>query len=82
MISTFQYQSLGNGFKRSSIDMYQLMRAETMMMKRLRFREKASEGIKNAEQRALSISAFLRCLFASIESAPDTSFFEDAIKNI
>jgi len=55
------------------------MRAETMMMKRLRFREKASEGIKNAEQRALSISAFLRCLFASIESAPDTSFFEDAI---
>jgi len=45
MIATFQYQSLGNGFKRSGIDMYQLMRAETMIMKRLRHREKLKNGI-------------------------------------
>ena len=78
----FQYSPLADGFNCSSSDMYRLLRHETMITKRLQFRDQCKVGIQNGELRSLCISAYLRCLLASIESAPDTNIFENAIKNI
>ena len=39
-------------------------------------------GIQNPDLRALSISAFMRCLYASIESAPTVAYYDQALANI
>lgn len=39
-------------------------------------------GIQNLEMRSLCIAAFLRCLHASLEYAPDDEMYQEAIKNL
>ena len=39
-------------------------------------------GIANPEMRSLCVAAFLRCLHASIEYAPDINFHLDAVHNL
>ena len=73
MLKSLQNSNLGYGFQLSSTDLYLHSRMETQIMKNLRLkREQDQIGIQNPELRSLCIAAFLRCLFASIESAPGT----------
>ena len=75
---------MGSGFHLSTTDLFIDSRRETMIMKRLKHREEQNLGIQNPEMRCLSIAAFLRCLFNSIESAPgiDGRYYDAAIENI
>ena len=46
------------------------------------FKEKRGDGILNKKIRCLTISAFLRCLYASIEYAPNVHLKRQTLKNI
>ena len=39
-------------------------------------------GVQNDTLRSLSVAAFLRCLYASIDSAPNGEYHEQAISNL
>ena len=52
------------------------------MVAKKNFDSKASLSIKNPELRGLCIAAFLRCLYASIDNAPDKDYHEQAINNL
>lgn len=39
-------------------------------------------GVQNDTLRSLSVAAFLRCLYASIDSAPNGEYHEQAIANL
>lgn len=82
MLKRFQNAKLGEGFEISSTDLFLDSRKETMIMKRLHFRHRDKQGIGNTRLRCLSIAAYLRCLIASIESAPSAESFDTAVANI
>lgn len=48
----------------------------------LKLRDNARMGIQNPELRSLSIASFLRCLYASIDSAPNDEYYALAIENL
>jgi len=45
-------------------------------------KEKRGDGFLNKEIRSLTIAAYLRCLYASIEYAPTETLRSNAINNI
>lgn len=46
------------------------------------FKEKRGDGFLNKKIRSLTVSAFLRCLYASIEYAPNVHLKKQTLKNI
>ena len=52
------------------------------MTKKIRLREHDMEGVYNEYMRSISIAAFLRQLYNSIESAPTSELYDLAIKNL
>ena len=54
----------------------------TVIEKRIAYASRIKTGIQNKHLLTLSISAFMRCLHASIESAPKLAYFEQALANI
>lgn len=82
MLKTFQEEELGSGYIVSDTDIYLAQRKGTMISNRLKMRDMVSMTIVNPELRSLSIAAFLRCIYASIDSAPDAAYHENAIANL
>ena len=82
MLQSFMYSEIGSGFIASSTDLYLQRRHQTVIEQKIAFKKRDQMGIQNDDLRALSISALMRCLFASIESAPGPGYFDQALNNI
>jgi len=76
MLTSFRDGELGLGYVVTETDLYLASRKDTIMGNRLRQRELMQMSIHNPELRSLSIAAFLRCLYASIDSAPHADYHE------
>jgi hypothetical protein len=53
-----------------------------LIAQKLSKRETSNSGIQNLEMRSLCVAAFLRCLHASLEYAPDDEMYQAAIRNL
>ena len=82
MLNSFRDSELGLGYVITDTDHYLASQKSTVMVNRLRKREVMEMSINDPEQRSLSIAAFLRCLYASIDSAPHGDYYEQAIENL
>ena len=82
MLECFQEEELGQGFVITDTDLYLQQRRITAINAKLKERGEQAMGIQNPTIRSISISAFLRCLYASIESAPHADYHQKAIENI
>lgn len=82
MLHSFMNALIGDGFTPSNTELYLQRRNQTVIEKRILYRNRDEMGIQNDDLRALSISAFLRCIHASIESAPEPKYFEQALANV
>lgn len=82
MFKTFLEEELGSGYVVSDNDIYLAQRKGTMISNRLKMRDMIAMNIQNPELRSLSIAAFLRCAYASIDSAPNADYHEQAISNL
>ena len=82
MVDTFKDEELGSGHDFSEMDAYMNEQSKCLMTQKLNKRDAANSGIQNLEMRSLCIAAFLRCLFNSLEYAPDGDFYQAAIENI
>lgn len=74
MRAMMRNEELGSGYLVSDTDLYLAQRKPTMISALLKQREFARMGIQNPELRSLCISAFLRCLYASIDAAPHEEY--------
>ena len=75
-------EELGSGYLVSDTDLYLSQRKPTTISSLLKSRDFARMGIQNPELRSLCISSFLRCLYASIDAAPDGEYQRTAIENL
>lgn len=67
-------EMLGSGYMVSDTDLFISQRKPQGVSLLMKQREFARMGIQNPQLRSLCISAFLRCLYASIDSAPDGEY--------
>ena len=82
MLNSFRDSELGLGYVITDTDHFLASQKSTIMVNRLFKRETMEMSIHDPEQRSLSIAAFLRCLYASIDSAPHGDYYELAINNL
>ena len=82
MVETFRDEELGSGNDLTEADAYMNEQNKSMMTLKLSKRDAENSGIQNLEMRSLCIAAFLRCLFNSLEYAPDGEFYAAAIENL
>ena len=82
MVDTFKDEELGSGYDLNEADLFMNEQGKTLMTQKLNKRDIANSGIQNLEMRSLCIAAFLRCLFNSLEYAPDGEFYKNAIENL
>lgn len=82
MMQCFQDEELGSGYHITDTEVYLASCKTTIMATKIKERDKVSLSIQNPLLRSLCIASFLRCLYASIENAPDADYHEQAISNL
>ena len=83
MMQCFRDEELGSGYHLNDTEVYlSLTKAKSAIMAKREFDKMTTLSIKNPEIRSLCVAAFLRCLYASIDNAPDKDYHEQAINNL
>ena len=79
MLNCFKDEELGSGYVVTDTELFLASRKGTIMTNKFRQKDLMQMNVKNPELRSLSIAAFLRQIYASIESAPNADYHKMAI---